>query len=61
MAMINVWAKNIFTVDDWLQRESVSTDNTELLLRFNRRPGKASQKNPWLGGGYLEPLEQQGC
>lgn len=30
-------------------RESVSTNNTELLLRANGRPGKASQKESLAG------------
>ena len=40
-------------------RESVSTNNTELLLRANGRPGKASQKESLARGGHLEPMEQQ--
>lgn len=39
---------------------SISTSNTELLLRSNGRTGKTSlKKNPSVGGGYLELAEQQ--
>lgn len=49
--------KIYFTVDDWLNEESV-LDNTGKLW-IQQKTWKGKSKNPWLGGGYLEPLEQQ--
>jgi hypothetical protein len=41
--------------------DNVSTNDTKLLLKSNRRTGKASgKKNPLIGGGYLEPVQQRG-